>query len=147
MSEYNLDFFHWTEQQAEYLKSGKFDLLDIENLAEEIESMGRSERRELLNRLAVLLMHLLKWQYQPNLQSRSWKVTVRNQRSAILDLLEDSPSLKSVIVDKFAKAYQKARLNAADETGISLNKFPESCLWSVDRILEESFTPNIEEDD
>ncbi|MCD6186356.1 MAG: DUF29 domain-containing protein [Deltaproteobacteria bacterium] len=144
MSEYNLDFFNWTEQQAEYLKAGKFYLLDIENLAEEIESMGRSERRELLNRLAVLLMHLLKWQYQPHLQTRSWKVTIRNQRGAILDLLEDSPSLKSVIVDKFAKAYQKARLNASDETGIPLNRFPDSCPWSVDRILEENFIPNIE---
>ncbi len=144
MSEYNLDFFNWTEQQAEYLKSGKFDLLDIKNLAEEIESMGKSERRELLNRLAVLLMHLLKWQYQPHLQSRSWKVTIRNQRSAILDLIEDSPSLKTIVGDKFAKAYQKARLNAADETGISLKKFPETCIWSVDEILEENFIPNFE---
>jgi len=144
MSEYNLDFFNWTEQQAEYLKSGKFDLLDLKNLAEEIESMGKSERRELLNRLAVLLMHLLKWQYQPHLQSRSWKVTIRNQRSAILDLIEDSPSLKTIVDDKFAKAYQKARLNAADETGISLNKFPETCIWSVDEILEKNFIPNFE---
>ncbi len=144
MSEYNLDFFNWTEQQAEYLKSGKFDLLDLKNLAEEIESMGKSERRELLNRLAVLLMHLLKWQYQPHLQSRSWKVTIRNQRSAILDLIEDSPSLKTIVDDKFAKAYQKARLNAADETGISLNKFPETCIWSVDEILEENFIPKFE---
>ena len=144
MNDYNLDFFHWTEQQAEYIKSGKFSLLDINNLAEEIESMGRSEKRELLNRLMVLLMHLLKWEYQPQLQSRSWKVTIRNQRSAILDLLEDSPSLKSIIVDKFAKAYQKARLNAADETGISLNKFPEICLWSVEKVLDENFIPHFD---
>ncbi|MBL0732393.1 MAG: DUF29 domain-containing protein [Desulfosarcina sp.] len=144
MSEYNLDFFNWTEQQAEYLKAGKFYLLDIENLAEEIESMGRSEKRELLNRFSVLLMHLLKWQYQPHLQTRSWKVKIRNQRDAILDLLEDSPSLKNVIVDKFTKAYKKARLNASDETGISLKKFPESSPWSVDKILEENFMPNAE---
>src|SRR6185503_17055659 len=91
---YDEDFFAWTEEQARLLRAGEFSRLDIENLGEEIEDMGRSIRRELRNRLALLTMHLLKWRYQPGHQSPSWSATIREQREQIAELFEESPSLK-----------------------------------------------------
>ncbi|MBE9226567.1 DUF29 domain-containing protein [Phormidium sp. LEGE 05292] len=136
---YEQDFYLWIETTAQHLKEGKFDELDLTNLIEEIESMGRSEKRELKSRLIVLLMHLLKWQYQPEKRSESWRSTISEQRICIEGLLEDSPSLKPLISEVFDDCYQKARLKAADETGIKLNFFPKESPFTLEETLQTSF--------
>src|SRR4028119_1218292 len=101
---YELDFYRWTQQQAEFLQAKKWSCLDIPNLVEEIESLGRQERRELENRLGVLLGHLLKWEFQPENRSRSWFATIREQRRRILRLLEKSPSLQPYLCETIESA-------------------------------------------
>ena len=136
---YEQDFYLWIETTAQQLKEGKFDQVDLTNLIEEIESMGRSEKRDLKSRLIVLLMHLLKWQYQPEKRSESWRSTISEQRICIEGLLEDSPSLKPLISEVFDDCYQKARLKAADETGIKLNFFPKESPFTLEETLQVSF--------
>ncbi|MDJ0680442.1 MAG: DUF29 domain-containing protein [Xenococcaceae cyanobacterium MO_167.B52] len=103
--EYQTDFYAWTQQQAELLRNKKIEQLDWSNLAEEIEDMGRSEKRQLESRLEVLIMHLLKWQFQPNLRSRSWQLTIKEQRLRLEKLLAENPSLKSKLTDTKEKVY------------------------------------------
>ena len=105
---YDEDFFAWAEEQARLLRAGEFSKLDVTNIAEEMEDMGRSIRRELRNRLSVLTMHLLKWRYQPGYRSPSWSGTISEQREQISDLLEESPSLKSVPAQDLTKIYRLA---------------------------------------
>lgn len=136
---YEQDFYLWTQITAEQLKENKFNEIDITNLIEEIESMGRSEKRELKSRLVVLLMHLLKWHYQPEKRSESWRSTITEQRICIEGLLEDSPSLKPTLSEVFEDCYQKARLKASDETGIKLNFFPKESPFSLEETLEYSY--------
>ena len=136
---YDRDFYLWIQATAQQLKEGKFDEVDLTNLIEEIESMGRSEKRELKSRLIVLLMHLLKWQYQPEKRSESWRSTISEQRICLEGLLEDSPSLKPLISEVFDDCYQKARLKAADETGIKLNFFPKESPFTLEETLKVSF--------
>ena len=135
---YDRDFYLWIQTTAQQLKEGQFNEIDIPNLIEEIESMGRSEKRELKSRLIVLLMHLLKWQYQPEKRSESWRSTISEQRICIEGLLEDSPSLQPLISEVFDDCYQKARLKAADETGIKLNFFPKESPFTLDETLNVS---------
>jgi len=135
---YEQDFYLWTQITAEQLKKNKFNEIDITNLIEEIESMGRSEKRELKIRLVVLLMQLLKWHYQPEKRSESWRSTITEQRICIEGLLEDSPSLKPLLSEVFEDCYQKARLKASDETGIKLNFFPKESPFSLEEALESS---------
>ncbi|TAD97294.1 MAG: DUF29 domain-containing protein [Oscillatoriales cyanobacterium] len=133
------DFCLWIEATAQNLKEGKFNQIDIPNLVEEIESMGRSEKRELKNRLIVLLMHLLKWEYQPEKRSQSWRSTIAEQRICIESLLEDSPSLQPLILEVFDNCYEKACQKAADETGIKLNFFPKESPFTLESALKVSF--------
>ncbi len=121
---YDADFYAWTQQQAEYLRSGTVNALDFENLAEEIESLGRQERQELRNRLGVLLGHLLKWHYQPQRRSRSWFLTIEEQRERILENLEENPSLKPYLREAIIKGYKdglrgylETRLSSLSVTG------------------------------
>ncbi len=132
---YNKDFYLWTKTVAQQLKEQKFNEVDIPNLIEEIESMGRSEKRELKNKLIVLLMHLIKWQYQPQKRSENWRSTIIEQRICIEVLLEDSPSLQPIIVESLENCYQKARLKASEETGIKLNFFPQECPFTLEETL------------
>ena len=136
---YEQDFYLWIQATAEHLKEGNFDRIDIPNLVEEIESMGRSEKRELKSRLIVLLMHILKWEYQSEKRSQSWCSTITEQRICIEGLLEDSPSLQPLILEVFDDCYQKARQNAAEETGIKLNLFPKKSPFTVEEALKVSF--------
>ncbi|HEY9851605.1 MAG TPA: DUF29 domain-containing protein [Leptolyngbyaceae cyanobacterium] len=135
---YDRDFYLWIQATAQQLKEGKFNEIDIPNLIEEIESMGRSEKRELKSRLVVLLMHLLKWQYQPEKRSESWRSTISEQRICIEGLLEDSPSLQPLISELFDDCYQKARLKASEETGIKLNFFPKESPFTLEETLKSS---------
>ena len=138
---YDEDFFAWTQEQAQLLRSGQFSEVDIENVAEELESMGRSDKREIDNRLEVLLTHLLKWQVQVGFRSRSWSGTIREQRSRIEDLLGESPSLRPVIRQIRPALYGRARRVAANETGLPLRMFPARCPFTPEQILAEDFLP------
>ena len=91
---YDRDFYAWSREQAELLRAGKLAEADIDHIAEEIDSMGRTEKRELVSRLSVLLLHLLKWRYQPGKRGPSWEASVRVQRNRLVDHLDDNPSLK-----------------------------------------------------
>jgi Domain of unknown function DUF29 len=140
---YNHDFYAWTQQQAALLRDEKTQALDYANLAEEIESLGRSDKRELGNRLHILVMHLLKWCYQPqgHAESHSWEDTIWHQRTQIMLLLEESPSLHREIPARLARHYLLARRDAARETRLPLATFPEMCPWTVEQILHEDFWP------
>lgn len=134
---YDRDFYAWTQNQAQLLRGGQFDVLDIQQIAEELEDMGRSEKRALESRLEVLIMHLLKWQYQPNLRSRSWQLTIREQRLRVQNLIEDNPSLQPYLSQRLDKIYGLAVIAAERETG--LNLFPETCPYEIEQILSENF--------
>jgi len=138
---YETDFFAWSREQADLLRAGRLGQADIEHIAEEIESMGRTEKRELVSRLAVLLMHLLKWRFQPEKRSASWEATVQVQRNRLADHLDDNPSLKPLLPQALASAYRDARLEAAAETGLAVSAFPEACPWTLAQSLDAEFWP------
>jgi hypothetical protein len=138
---YDKDFYAWTLYNAELIRQGKFTEVDIEHVAEEIESMGKRERRELVNRLAILMAHLLKWQFQPGKQSDSWKYTIKEQRIALTDLLDESPSLKHELKIKHEHAYEQAILIAARETGLEEKIFPKQCSFTCKQCLALDFLP------
>ncbi len=139
--EYDKDFYGWLLENAQLLRERKWAEIDAEHIAEELESMGKSERRELVSRLTVLLAHLLKWRFQPAKRSRSWRNMILTQRIDIDELLEDSPSLRSEVGLKIETAYEKAKLRAEDETGIDQGQFPDTCPFSVDDVLDKRFFP------
>ena len=138
---YEKDVLAWSREQAELLRLGRWSELDIDHIADEIDDVGRSEQRELANRMAVLLAHLLKWQFQPDGQSASWKRTIAEQRRAIARRLGKTPSLKASLhdADWLDDIWSDAVVKAIAETG--LDDLPENCLWSVSAILDESFYP------
>lgn len=138
---YEKDFYAWTLHNAELIHEGRFSEVDFQHIAEELESMGRSDKRALINRFAILLAHLLKWQFQPDRRSNSWKYTIEEQRFEVLELLEDSPSLNHELENKLSHAYEKALLIAAKETGMSLSTFPQQCPFSLKKALDKSFYP------
>jgi Domain of unknown function DUF29 len=140
---YETDIVTWATEQAALLRSGQLSAIDIENVAEEIEAMGRSERRELSSRMKVLLAHLLKWKYQPGRRSESWSNTIREQRDMLNLLIEDSPSLKSTLNDqeRMVKIWNMATASAAGETGLSIEIFPETCPWTTTDILTDGWLP------
>lgn len=139
--DYEKDFYAWTMEQARLLRSGELSALDVENIAEEIESMGRSDRRAIETRLTVLLMHLLKWQMQPTFRSASWSATIREQRRRIEKLLQESPSLRPFVATALAEAYAEAREDAAAETGLAETAFPEACPFTAEEVLARGFLP------
>jgi hypothetical protein len=139
--DYEEDFFAWTAEQARLLRAGELSALDIANIAEEIESLGRSDRRELGNRLTVLLMHLLKWQNQPDMRSNSWSATIREQRRQIDRLLRESPSLRPFVAAELTEAHRNAREDAVEETGLAETEFPTGCPFTLDEVLSRSFLP------
>ncbi|QYO63945.1 DUF29 domain-containing protein [Leptolyngbya sp. 7M] len=139
---YESDFYAWTQEQAELLKHKTWEALDLPNLIEEIESLGRQERQELRNRLSVLLGHLLKWQYQPSNRGNSWLATIREQRTRTRLVLKDNPSLKPYVPEAIAIAYQLAQDLAVRETGMDYDTFPAECPYTIEQILEETFLPD-----
>jgi hypothetical protein len=133
---YETDFYLWTQQQAELLRQREFNRIDLDlaNIAEEIESMGKRDRRSISGYLHNVIMHLLKWQYQPERRGNSWRLSIENGRYQILDLLEESPSLKAQIEAITAKEYHRARKVASLETGLPLTTFPEQCPFTLEQI-------------
>jgi hypothetical protein len=138
---YEDDLFAWTQEQAALLRAHTLDGLDWENLAEEIESMGRRDRRELKSRLRVVLLQLLKWQAQPDLRGASWRKTLLTQRLELRDLLQQSPSLRREVSDLIRGAYGDALKEAVDETGLRAEAFPRNCPYEADQVLDEDYLP------
>jgi hypothetical protein len=138
---YDQDFYAWASEQAVLLREGRLSEADIEHIAEEIEGMGKSEKRELVSRLTALLLHLLKWQHQPAFRSTSWRLTLEEQRNRLEDHLADNPSLKSSLGETVVAAYRNAVLGAARETGQDRNVFPLACPWSLEQLMDPNFYP------
>ncbi|TXL04143.1 DUF29 domain-containing protein [Methylococcaceae bacterium CS1] len=142
MINYNTDFYGWTQEQAALLKAGRLSDLDIDNLLEEVETMGRSEKRELDSRLTVLLIHLLKWQYQPVRRGRSGQLTIEGQRINFSETLEENPSLEPQLDTILKKAYAKSIIKASQETALDKQTFPSVCPWTYSQILDDNFYPD-----
>ncbi len=138
---YDRDFYSWSIGQARALRHRSLKELDLDHLAQELEDMGRSELRELESRLVVLLTHLLKWAYQPAARSKSWRLTIKEQRLAAGQLLDDSPSLKNKLCEVLRGAYQRARLAAARETPLEEEDFPPQCPWVFEQLIDDAFWP------
>ncbi|MHC0065397.1 DUF29 domain-containing protein [Nostoc sp. UIC 10890] len=138
---YEQDFYLWIQTTAELLKQGRLTELDLENLIEEIETMGRSEKKALRSNLEVVLMHLLKYKYQAEKRSGSWRATIREHRKRIRQALEESPSLKPYFDEVFRLCYDDARLLAADETELHLATFPEQSPFTPEQSLDPDFLP------
>jgi len=138
---YEKDVVAWAMEQAALLRAGNLSALDIEHIAEEIEGVGKSEKRELASRMAVLLSHLLKWLHQPGRRGSSWNRSFKEQRKAIATALRQTPSLKASLSDTdwLAGVWADAVTKAVDETG--LDSFPEDCPWTMAQVLTEEFFP------
>lgn len=131
---YKTDFYAWSRQVAESLRTGAVPASELENIAEEIESLGRSEHRELKHRLEVLLMHRLKWDRQPNLRSSSWENTIEIQRNDIRDSLNENPSLRREFEAVAKTAYKNAVLSASIETGLGKSTFPAEIPYDLNEL-------------
>ncbi|MBC7969153.1 MAG: DUF29 domain-containing protein [Verrucomicrobia bacterium] len=138
---YEADFYAWTQEQVRLLRHQQWNQIDLPNLIEEIESLGKQQRQELRDRLSVLLEHLLKWEYQHQQRSRSWLATLRLQRLDLADLLEDNPSLQPYIEEALRKAYLKGVELAVGETDLPGSTFPVECSYSLAEILDKCFYP------
>ncbi|MEN9270095.1 MAG: DUF29 domain-containing protein [Thermostichales cyanobacterium HHBFW_bins_127] len=141
MQLYDRDFYAWIQEQAALLKSRQWDQLDIANLVEEIESLGRQERRQLMNHFGILLGHLLKWQYQPQFRGKSWQATIIEQRREVQELIEDSPSLKPYLLEVMDNAYQKGVLLVLKETPLSQQDLPTRCPYTFEQVMDTDFYP------
>ncbi|MDB9375094.1 DUF29 domain-containing protein [Nodularia sphaerocarpa] len=138
---YETDFYAWTQQQSHLLRGNEWNQLDLPNLIEEIEALGRKERQELRNRLSVLIGHLLKWEFQSAKRSRSWLNTIRIQRLDTWELLEENPSLQAYLQEILIKAYMKAIALAMGETNLPMKTFPSDCPYTIEQILSDRFYP------
>lgn len=141
---YHRDFYAWAMRQAGLLRARSGNALDWDHVAEEIESLGKSQESELRSRYAVLLAHLLKWRFQPERRGASWENTIRTQRALIADHLGDNPGLKPKREALFQKAYVQARGDAATEMDRALNELPEATPFSLDAAMDPDFWPDPE---
>ncbi len=138
---YDQDYCLWLETTAKLLETGEFYQLDIPNLIEEIEDMSRKEKKSLESNLEILLMHLLKYKYQPEKRSHSWKYTIIEHRNRIAKTFKYSPSLKNHYREVFAECYQVARKFAANETGLSIETFQRESCFDLEQVLDENYLP------
>jgi hypothetical protein len=140
---YDKDVILWSEQQARLLRAGRFDELDVEHLADEIEDVGKSEKRELASRMAVLLAHLLKWSRQPKMRSNSWRSTIVVQRKRVALAIKATPSLRAVMRDPDWREdmWLDALAQAQKETGLALEDLPAACPWTMEQAAEQDFWP------
>ena len=133
--DYNNDFYKWGYTQADLLKSGQFEKIDLANIIEEIEDLSKSRRRSLKSQIVRLLMHMLKIEYQSSKHSKSWDKSIGNARVEIEDIILENPSLKRELKDVLKESYAQARKKASIETGIELKTFPEKCPWTLKQVL------------
>jgi hypothetical protein len=139
--DYEADFFEWTQSTADLIRQGRLAEVDWEHVAEEIADMGLRDRREVRSRLIVLISHLLKWQYQPELRGKSWRATIVEQRTQLELVVEDSPSLRSIAREDLSKLFPKSVDLVAEETGIDPRRFPAVCPFAPEQILDPGFFP------
>jgi hypothetical protein len=141
---YETDIVAWANEQATFIRAGRFDQLDLTHIAEEIEDVGKSEQRELASRMAVLLMHLLKWQFQPDKRTNSWTATIKTQRRLLVRRIQKTPSLAPMLTDQewIDEMWVDATAAAEKETGIDLCTFPELCPWVMADVLTENWLPD-----
>ena len=139
---YEQDLFAWTQQQVNLLTHQRWHELDVENLIDELEGMARRDRREMTNRLIILIAHLLKWEFEPDHQSGSWRGSIQEQRLQLNGLLEDSPSLHQQFIESLEKAYPQAVKLASKETELPTTKFPNECPYELAQLLDEDFLPS-----
>ena len=140
---YETDVVAWANEQAGFVRSGRFDQLDLEHIAEEIEDVGKNEQRELASRMAVLLAHLLKWEHQPARRSKSWQYTLTTQRKEVAYVISEAPSLRTKFSDErwLDIVWSKAKSQAESETGLDIDTFPEVCPWPISDVLSEGWLP------
>jgi len=138
---YDEDFCLWAEHQAKLLREGALRQLDLPHLIEEVEDMGISQKHAIVNNLVVVVMHLLKYQFQPKRRSRSWRLSILEHRRRIKRRISDSPSLLRYAGQQFDDVYQDARKEASVETGLKLSRFPEQCPWTLEQVLDQEFLP------
>ena len=138
---YDRDYYSWALEQAALLRERKFTELDLENLAEEVEDLAKRQAHELRSRYATLLMHLLKWEFQPQRRSHSWVATIARERGTIEDHLDENPGLRPRRTELFAKAYRSARASAAVETDLPLDHFPSTCPYALEQATATAFWP------
>jgi len=141
MMTYDQDFFQWTQETARAIEEGRFDEIDRAALADEVESLGKRDRRELGSRMAVIVLHMLKLKYQPEREARSWHDSIGEQREQIAILLVESPSLLPQLPKLLGDYYPLARRQAANQTGIKLAVFPPTCEWTVEQVLGGDCAP------
>jgi hypothetical protein len=139
-ADYERDFYSWSQDQARHLREGRLAALDRDNLAEEIESLGREQFNKLVSALRVLMAHMLKWDHQSALRSRSWALTIEEQRLEIADILADNPGLRPRVNEAITRAYRRARIEAAKETGLDESEFPTTCPYSFNDIVSRKFS-------
>ena len=139
---YEKDFFLWTERSAELLRAGRFSEADVANIAQEIEDMGRSSKLEIQSRFAVLVGHLLKWQFQEVARSRSWRAMIDIQRIDLKAALKQMPSFRAYLAGRVAEFYPKAVAVAVRDTGLARSTFPKICPYTIEQILNQQFLPN-----
>lgn len=139
---YGSDLYGWSLEQASLLRAGRLSEADIENIAEEIEGMGKSQKSELVNRVTVILAHLPKWQVQPNRRGNSWRLTLAEQRERVVDHLADNLSLSHVLPEVMEKAFRYGGKKALAETGFPETVFPAACVWSSEQVLSADFLPD-----
>ncbi len=137
---YDEDFYEWAQKNAQLMRQGKLSEIDVENIAEELDDMGKSRQRELGSRLEVLLAHLLKRKYQPP-GTKNWRRTIKEQRSRVTDILLDNPSLKHKLDETFTKAYRYAIFKALEETGMDEDAFPSTSPWTLEQVMDDAFFP------
>lgn len=145
MSDYEHDFYTWTQEQARALREGRFTELDLEHLAEEIEDMGKSEAKGLQAQIERLIAHLLKWAYQPEArawQGNSWQASINDARDRINERLTESPGLRPRLPELFRKAYRGGANWAVRETNLPRSRFPSGCPWTLERAMDEQFWPD-----
>ncbi len=141
LPKYEEDFYGWAMANAALLKKGKFNQVDINHIIEEMENLGASEKRELVSRLSQLIMHLLKWHFQPTMRGHSWIYSIRAQRKQTKLHLKDNPSLKSKLDEILLDSYDVAISEAAKETSLDEKNFPSECPYTFDQIIDDTFFP------
>lgn len=139
---YETDFSRWLFENAALLRQGRFAEADIPNIAEELECLGRGESRAVENHLAVLLLHLLKWHFQPSHRGSSWQLSIDNGRDSIEELLRDSPSMRNRVVELIEDKYPIARRNAVTETKLPSDVFPDRCPYTPEQVLSHDYLPD-----
>jgi hypothetical protein len=139
---YESDFYAWTADQARMLRHAKPDRIDWANLAEEVESLGRSDKRGIGSDLKIVLEHLIKWKFQPEKRSDSWSDSIEEHRDRIARIVEDSPSLASTPGEVLGREYRKARRKTLPDTKLPLGKIPTACPFAIEEVLDPDFLPD-----